>query len=339
MKKLLIGIVLSAVLMNANEDGYTLGQGLKSDKFPISLGGYITGFYSSRVDGQSVVSLDDVAVMGYGELAPNLTTMVEFESAGFYEKTFQNGTVNDQYNGKLRVERAYLNYAFSDALGLRMGKFITPAGIWNQTPVPVFKDTFSKPRLSLEIFPRFSTGAMVHGSSSLGENELWYSVFAQLTPDLDPAYNNIESTNSLGGSLTLIRDKWSGGVAFGQFKNVRSHDLSEYIGIYQSYATGALKLTAEAFVSYDEYDVVAGSNDRKYKKSSYYIQGVYKLLPKLSGVWRNEYFANEYVNDKETINTIGLNYKPHSAVSFKIERQFSNKKGSDITLTSFSILF
>lgn len=337
MKKLLTIIALTAAVMSAGEDDYTLGQGLKSDKLPISLGGYITGFYSNRADRQSVVSLDDVAVMGYGELAPNLSTMVEFESAGFYEKTFQNGAVDNQYRGTLRVERAYLNYALSDAAELRLGKFITPAGIWNQTPVPVFKDTFSKPRLSVEIFPRFSTGAMVHGVTSTWDNELQYSAFAQLAPDLDPAYNNIESANCLGGSLTLVRDNWSGGVALGQYKDVRGHDTAMYVGLYQNLTLGALKLTAEAFASHDEHEAV--ESNRKHKKQSYYVQGVYKLAPKLSGVWRNEYFSNEFRNDKETINTVGLNYKPHSAVSFKLERQFSDKKGADMTLASFSVLF
>jgi len=337
MKKLLTTLALGCALAMSAEDGYSLGQGLKSDKLPISLGGYITGFYSNRADGQSVVSADDVAIMGYGELAPNLSVMVEFESAGFYEKIYQNGT-NERFRGTLRAERAYVDYAFSDALGLRVGKFITPAGIWNQTPVPVFKDTFSKPRLSIEIFPRFSTGAMLHGSSALGESELEYSFFAQLAPDLDPAYNNIESTDSFGGACTIVRDKWSGGVAYGQYKNVKQHDATQYVGLYQSYVLGALKLTAEAFVSYDSYDVV-GLSDRHYKKQSYYLQGVYKLQPKLSGVWRNEYFVNEFGNDKEGINTIGLNYKPHPAVSFKLERQFSTKRGMDMTIASFSVLF
>ncbi len=338
MKRLFTAILAGGVILAYADDGYTLGQGLKSDSLPINIGGYITGYYSSKANGQSVVSLDDVAVMAYGDIAPNLSAMVEFESAGFFEKTFQNGSANEQYKGTLRVERAYLNYSFSDAISVRVGKFVTPAGIWNQTPLPVFKDTFSKPRLAMEMFPRFSTGAMLYGATPIFDVSLEYSFFTQIGSDLDSVYNNIESTHGVGGSLTATSDGWFGGVAFGRYKNIKMHDNTQYIGVYQSYSVNRLKLTAEAFISSDEYDAI-GHKERNYKKSSYYLQGVYKILPKLSGAWRNEYFKNEFNNDNGSINTVGLNYKPHPALSFKLEKQFSSKRGDDIVIASFSALF
>jgi hypothetical protein len=338
MKKIFLTILLSGLLFVYADDDYTLGQGFKSDKLPINIGGYITGFYSNRADKQSVVSLDDIAVMAYGDIAPHISTMVEFESAGFYEKTFQNGTSNEIHRGTLRAERAYLNYSSSDVLGIRVGKFITPAGIWNQTPVPVFKETFSKPRLSMEMFPRFSTGAMVYGATPVLEADLEYNLFTQIGRDLDPAYNNIESSDGVGGSLGISVDGWSGGAAFGQYKNIRMLNNTQYFGIYQSYSANRLKVTAEAFVAYDRYDT-AESKERRYKKQSYYVQGVYKILPQLSGVLRNEYFSNEFNNDKNVINIIGLNYKPRPAISFKIEKQFNSQKASDIVIASFSVLF
>lgn len=338
MKKLFTVIAASGMLFVHAEDGYTLGQGFKSDKLPITIGGYVTGFYSTKSNGQSTVSLDDVAIMGHGDIAPNLNAMVEFESAGLYEKVFQNGTADERYKGTLRAERAYLTYIFSDAVALRVGKFITPAGRWNQTPVPVFKDTFSKPRLSTEIFPRFSTGAIFFGSVPYADIGLEYNIFTQIGADLDSVYNNIETSGSVGGSLGVTADDWSGGVAFGKFKNIKMKDTTKYIGVYQSYSIERLKLSAEAFVSYDEYDAV-GTNEHGYKKQSYYIQGVYKIVPKLFGVWRNEYFKNEFNNDSGVINTVGINYKPHPAVSFKLEKQFSSQNANDAVIASFSVLF
>ncbi len=338
MKKVVAIILVGGVLALCADEGYTLGHGLKTDKLPITIGGYITGFYSSSSSGQSKVSLDDVAIMGHGDIAPNLNAMVEFESAGFLEKTFQNGTADEQYKGTLRAERAYLTYAFGDELSLRVGKFITPAGRWNQTPVPVFKDTFSKPRLSTEIFPRFSTGAMIFGSVPFCDVVGEYNIFTQIGADLDPVYNNIETSGSFGGSLGVTGDDWTGGIAFGSFKNVKMHDTTRYVGVYQSYSMERLKLSAEAFVSYDEYDA-AGTNERNYKKQSYYVQGVYKIVPKLFGVWRNEYFKNEFNNDSGVINTVGVNYKPHPALSFKLEKQFSSQNANDAVIASFSVLF
>jgi hypothetical protein len=338
MKKLFATIMASGLLLIHADDSYSLGQGFKSNKLPINIGGYVTGFYSNRADGQSTVSLDDVSIMGYGDIAPHVSTMVEFESAGFYEKTYQNGTSTEIHRGTLRAERAYVNYSSSDAIGVRVGKFITPAGIWNQTPVPVFKDTFSKPRLALEMFPKMSTGVMLYGTTPVLDADLEYNVFTQIGRDIDPVYNNIESSDGLGGSLTVVYDGWSGGIALGQYKNIKINDNTQYFGVYQSYSADRLKVTAEAFVSYDEYDV-AGFKDRRYKKQSYYVQGVYKILPKLFGVWRNEYFINEFNNDRGAINTVGLNYKPHPAVSLKLEKQFNYQKAGDAVIASFSVLF
>jgi len=338
MKKVVAIILAGGILGVYADDGYTLGQGLKSDKLPITVGGYVTGFYSNGSNGQSSVSLDDVAIMGHGDIAPNLNAMVEFESAGFFEKTFQNGVADERYRGTLRIERAYLSYSFTDAMNLRVGKFVTPAGIWNQTPIPVFKDTFSKPRLSMEMFPRFSTGIMMYGVAPMLESDIEYSLFAQVGPDLDPAYNNIEANNGFGGSVTVTTDGWSGGLAVGQYKNIQLDDKTKYAGIYQSYSNGPFKLIAEAFVSYDEYNM-AGINDRHYKKQSYYIQSAYRVAPKLTAVWRNEYFKNEANSDAGTINTVGLNYKPRPAISLKLEKQFSSQKANDAVIASFSVLF
>lgn len=338
VKKAIVVVCLCGAAHLGANDEYILGQGLKLGAAPINIGGYLTGYYSVGQDKKSVVSIDDVAVMAYGEITPKLSAMAEFESAGFFEKSFYMGRADERYRGTLRVERAYLNYSFGDDLSVKIGKFVTPAGIWNQTPLPVFKETFSKPRLSTEIFPRFSTGVTLYGATPSQIFNLEYNFFTQVGKDLDPIYNNIETKEGLGGSLSAVADAWFGGVAFGKYKNVKTQEDSRYFGIYQSYSLRRFKITAEAFASFNEGDAKERKNGF-YKKESYYVQGVYKILPQLSGVWRNEYFKDGFSADTSTINTLGLNYKPHPAISFKLEKQFGSKKDGNTATASFSFLF
>lgn len=51
MKKLFAAILASEAIFVHADDCYTLGPGLKSEDLPINIGGYITGYRSSKANG------------------------------------------------------------------------------------------------------------------------------------------------------------------------------------------------------------------------------------------------------------------------------------------------
>lgn len=80
--------------------------------------------------------------------------------------------------GQSTFERAYVQYRHSGALGVRLGKFNTPSGLWKQLPWLILADSNRKPLIDdLGYLPAQSEGVEVFGNV-MGPSALWnYSVF------------------------------------------------------------------------------------------------------------------------------------------------------------------
>jgi len=81
--------------------------------------------------------------------------------------------------GALSIERAWFEYSFSQAFNLRLGKFITPAGIWNVDHGSPAILTANQPYETglIPLFPKSQIGMMETGRTFLGEVDLDYSVY------------------------------------------------------------------------------------------------------------------------------------------------------------------
>jgi len=101
--------------------GYRLGPA-------ITLGGYFSTEFSTGEDKQSF-TLDDVAILAYGNISPRFSFLAELESVNFYQIDFENNTTDS--NPSPAIERLYGDYKFSDQVSVRFGKQITPIGYWN----------------------------------------------------------------------------------------------------------------------------------------------------------------------------------------------------------------
>ncbi|MFQ5735823.1 MAG: porin [Thermodesulfobacteriota bacterium] len=92
-----------------------------------------------------------------------LFTEVEFEDAPLIESDPQADTVT-RSNGKLFVEQIYIEYHPSLSWDVRVGRFLTPAGIWSIYHYPPYVPTQSSPLFNKLIFPEFSDGALLRNS-------------------------------------------------------------------------------------------------------------------------------------------------------------------------------
>lgn len=88
-------------------------------------------------------------------------------------------TYNSTKNRILNIERAYFNILFNDQFTLRVGKWITPSGIWNVDHGSPVVLTVSQPYQTTvtPIFPESQMGLMGYGMMYLGDHDLSYNAW------------------------------------------------------------------------------------------------------------------------------------------------------------------
>lgn len=81
--------------------------------------------------------------------------------------------------GGIQLERAWFDLFMLPTVNLRIGKFITPAGIWNVDHGSPIITTVGQPNQTrfFAIFPESQTGAMLYGAYYIGDHELTYNLF------------------------------------------------------------------------------------------------------------------------------------------------------------------
>jgi hypothetical protein len=102
-----------------------------------------------------------------------------------------------RYTG-FNLERAWGEIRFNQYLNLRVGKFITPAGIWNVDHGSPVILTVKQPyqTTTIPIFPVSQVGAMGLGKVFFGDHDLEYMLYVSSGSSLE---NDLENTGDLGG--------------------------------------------------------------------------------------------------------------------------------------------
>jgi hypothetical protein len=295
----------------------------------LTAGGYISTEFESNKQSDTF-TVDDVAVMAYGNIGSNFSYLAEMEAVGFYHKNFDNGSEGGSQ--KFHIERLYGDVWLSDTFNFRFGKQITPIGFWNLEPINVLRDTTSNPLYSKLLFPKFLTGIDINGYLN---GTTRYHLFAQGTHDMDEEYINIPNTHFYGLSLEheLSLDTSFGGSA-GEFISLSSNERTRFLQGNIKYDNGSLLLSAEAIAAKTDYR--AAKNDLTL---SAYIQSVYHFSSEHALVGRYEYYDDQHRDYEDHIGVFGYSYRPIYPISIKGEYQWHSQQNENRTLLSFSALF
>ena len=79
--------------------------------------------------------------------------------------------------GGIVIERAWVEYAFSDLLTVRGGQFLTPYGVWNvDHGSPALIDVFPPYVITQQLFPSAQQGAEIYGSRQFGAVRAGYDL-------------------------------------------------------------------------------------------------------------------------------------------------------------------
>ena len=315
---------------------YELGQGLPLGASGFTLGGYASAQYSGSQKSDPGVSLSNLSMFLWWESGSRLKFFSELDSKEV--EPFPNHQSEVGEGRYLSAERLYFDYAFSDALTLRAGKFLTPIGRWNLIHADPLVWTTSRPLITHNLFPDNATGLMALGSIPVFGRQGDYTLYASKNNELraDPAQDPFNE--AYGARLSLpANESLQLGVSYASFsQRATREEHKQLFGTDFLWSSRGYELSGEfAYRMSDE----GSQRDAK----GGYIQGVVPLYDRLYAVARNEAMRQpDLFSGTARLWVLGLNYRSSRAISLKLE--FVHGTNNDIGapvgfLSSVSVLF
>jgi hypothetical protein len=261
---------------------YHLGQGLRVGNSGLTLGGYGSVRYEDLHRFSPQLTVSALSLL----LSWDTGTRVRF----FSEVELEDVTVargerafNSRSHG-IELERLYADVYLFEVATLRLGKFLTPVGRWNLIHADPLVWTTSRPLVSIQPFAPDTTGAMLYGSlQSLGK-EVEYSVYLELTDDLDPNQQEGPFSKAVGMHLATHLGATEVGVSYAHFEREQERaEQQNLFGLDFLWTHQRMEVTGEFL-----YRVGTYGPDRD--EWGLFVQGAVPLSKRLFALARYEFF-------------------------------------------------
>jgi hypothetical protein len=192
---------------------YQAGRGLRVGKTGLVVGGFTTAEVERLEGGESRGGMEELSFLVSFKPIPFVHLFTELGLGPLVElESDKQGVHADP---KFEVDRLYLDFEARDALNLRFGKFLTPIGRWNLTPIEPLVWTTSEPVIVDEVFDETMTGAMLHGTMFPLDGALSYSLYGTFLDPLDPDADAPPAKRSAGAHLEWASlGGWSVGASY-----------------------------------------------------------------------------------------------------------------------------
>ncbi|NPA54051.1 MAG: hypothetical protein GXO21_05220, partial [Aquificae bacterium] len=206
---------------------YQFGRGLYI-KNNFWLGGYFSLNFWKRGD-KHTFKFEDIALLSRVNYK-KVSLFSEIEAKGVFVSS--NTEKNCNWNLDLQIERLYFEYNHSRNLNLKLGRFLTPLGIWNKIHIDALKWTVSDPLVSRKFFPMFTTGIELYGFLPSIKN-FKYEVFVQKNKGINDSYNNLQPRNMFGLQIEKIFNiNKKLGFNLGRFDEEITNERYTFLGLY-----------------------------------------------------------------------------------------------------------
>ncbi|MEQ1531256.1 MAG: hypothetical protein ABL925_18210 [Methylococcales bacterium] len=334
---LIAGLLLASLSARAADDeenAYQLGSG-----YPIGETGWrIGGYASTKVELPRYspwhFEVTDLSLFLSWDNGSRLRFFSELEagdvlSAGEHQWPSTKNT-------HFEFERFYVDTLLNNQLSIRLGKFLTPIGQWNLIHAAPLVWTTFRPVATENLFSTHASGMMLHGAVPIGEQQLEYALYGDVSSDIDPHLSNNPFDNAVGARLRYsLNDNLQIGASFANFvlKERPSHRHS-LAGLDVAWNYQKLELSSEVVYHDSEQ---AFSTDRWQG----FIQGVGHISQHWALIGRYEFFEQP----KKAMGQVGLfgiAYRPLPPVVWKLEYRLgahNENLAPDGLAASFSILF
>ena len=300
---------------------------------PIHVGGYGSVVLHAPDDsGRTRVSEASLALLGSGTVATRLAWFVELDGVSSSRENFA-GRQDDR---RFDLARAYAEYTIADALRLRIGRFLTPIGAWNESHAEPLTWTAVRPLTTYRSFSKSVTGLLVAGQGTVAGRDAGYALY--LAPGGLSIHDNDETAFThalgtrlaielapgawLGTSAALVRrsrpvgaDTAEGGeTGTGEPGDERREDQAErgLLGADARLRVWRAELSAEG-------TWLAPGAGAPTERGAF-VQGVVPLVGTLYGVAQGEEF--DAVGGRRARSaSLGLTWRPRGWLTAKVERR------------------
>lgn len=330
---------LTSAAASADDSGfsdinYRLGKGLHLADTGLSLGGYATASVENLRHAPSRVALDNLSLFLWWQGEGRWKFFSEFD----YENVLASNSAGQEGGNRyLALERFYVDYALTDTMTLRGGKFLTPIGRWNLIHATPLVWTTSRPLVTTLSFPTNATGLMVNGTLPNVAHGLEYSLYASNGTELraNPALDTFR--DALGAHIMVpLPGDAQVGVSYAAFEQEKTrHERKHLIGVDFVWSRNRYELSGEGIYRFSD-------NGNDWDERGAFAQLVAPLSEKLYAVGRYEIYrkSRELVTTQLWVS--GLNYRITPAIVLKAEWivGHNNPIGApEGFLSSLSVLF
>lgn len=329
---------------------------------PIHLGGYagvVLRLPERPTTDSAVVSEGALALLASGSPTTHLGYFLELDAASSSTQNY----AGRQEDRQLEIERLYLEYTVADPLRIRVGRFLTPVGQWNENHAEPLTWTSVRPLTSYYPFSKSLTGAMLAGETAILGHDAGYALYAAVRQPGNGAEQHF--TRAVGGraALELAPGLWVGasGAVLRERRPVVPHDdISDddgespappdggeteqevededrtdrrLAGLDARLQLGRLDLWAEG--------VQLSATPTASRLRSGFVQAVVRVAGPIYLVARGEGFEPRPGSAVRT-GTLGLNLRPSRWLTIKGERQLTDATSPRVArgwFVSASVLF
>ncbi len=312
---------------------YVPGRGLRVGDTKLTLGGFAT-LTGEQLEGKPASgAVDALDLFVFYDPVPYLHLFSAFDVSELANFGGEDGGVNTKAH--IDVDRLYADVTPSDLFNVRVGKFLTPIGRWNQAPADPLVWTTSEPIIAESVFDDFARGAGVFGATFPKGNTLSYWAYGTFLDTLDPEPEANPAEHSAGGRLEWTSlGGWSVGASY--FASKRKHQDWHHLGgvdaLWRPHERVELSMEAVAGEGTQDPGQLWGV----------FAQAVVETVPTLYAVGRYEHFDPPHGDPQLNLFTVGLTWVPKYYLRLKVDYQFADHQ-NDFSppglRMSFSVLF
>jgi hypothetical protein len=292
-------------------DSYHFGDGVRLDNSNWMLGGYSSATFNNPSGHAARADLDHLSLFLWWDGEQRWKFFSEFDYENVVASRPAEREDEDRY---LALERLYVDYAATDASTIRIGKFLTPIGRWNEIHAPPLVWTTSRPLLTSITFPTNVTGAMLSGHLPGIAKAVEYSIYGsngheiRANPDQDPFYAVVGAHLK----MPIARDVHLG-LSYANFEQRKTREeRKQLVGLDFAWNIDRYEFSAEGTYRYSD-------NGSDWDERGAFIQLAIPLSQRLYAVGRVESFRKAQERSATQLWVTGLNFRLTPAVVLKVE--------------------